>query len=349
LRTSGLFEETGSRPDAILQRRFGVASHRLLLRFTHPLLESILTPALAHLRIDGRDSEPELTITVTEGEAPAAELELLARFDGMAGDEGVGGDRRIVNPVNYYRDGSLQLLQQTRSGIVSLLDVARKRAMYRVPDARHLPDHEHDRPLRYILSWWSSSLGLQMIHGSAAATPDGAALMVGGSGSGKSTAALACLDRGLDFLGDEYVLVGLDPEPTVHCLYSSGRIGVEDARRFPRLRGWLDGARIVDPAKAMLFLHALDPERLAGSRPIRAILVPRIGDRDRPRISAVSPATVLKACAPSTIFQQPGSGRTHLGFMAELVRRVPGYALELGEDRLATAEAIAGLLSGLER
>ena len=54
-------------------------------------------------------------------------------------------------------------------------------------------------------------------------------------GLGKSTAALCCLCNGLDYIGDDYVLVQLGPIPTVHSLYCTAKLNHDQMARFAKL------------------------------------------------------------------------------------------------------------------
>jgi hypothetical protein len=58
----------------------------------------------------------------------------------------------------------------------------------------------------------------------------------------------------------------------------------------------------------------------------------------------ISPVEALKALAPSTLFQLIGASQKDLRAMAELVRKVPCYRLELGTDLAAIPRAIEQLL-----
>ena len=55
----------------------------------------------------------------------------------------------------------------------------------------------------------------QVVHAASVGTKDGAVLIVGKGGSGKSTSALACLNAGMYYLGDDYTLISNDSNPQV--------------------------------------------------------------------------------------------------------------------------------------
>jgi hypothetical protein len=62
-------------------------------------------------------------------------------------------------------------------------------------------------------------------------------------------------------------------------------------------------------------------------------------------VRPVGAAEALRALAPSTVLQHGHHGAAGLEMAAELVRRVPAYALDLGDDIAAVAPAIRDLLA----
>ena len=84
--------------------------------------------------------------------------------------------------------------------------------------------------------------GRQLVHAAAVGTDEGALLITGRGGVGKSTTALACLEAGMQFLGDDYVVVGLDPEPQVYRLYGSAKLTSNSSSAFRTWPDWWDPA-----------------------------------------------------------------------------------------------------------
>ena len=95
-----------------------------------------------------------------------------------------------------------------------------------------------------------------------------------------------------------------------------------------------------------MFLHDRYTKKLITGFEIRAILLPRV-TCGKTRLKSVTAAAALKAMAPSTIFQSPGAGQEDLKVMARLIRQIPSYHLELGEDTDAIPDIIIGLLANI--
>jgi hypothetical protein len=83
--------------------------------------------------------------------------------------------------------------------------------------------------------------------------------------------------------------------------------------------------------------------------PVRAIVLPRITGRTRPRLRRASGGDGLLAGAPSTMFQLPGRAPDALGRLAELARRVPTFVLEVGAELAGVAACLESCLQRVGR
>lgn len=92
-----------------------------------------------------------------------------------------------------------------------------------------------------------------------------------------------------------------------------------------------------------MFLNEHAPERLLRSAPLRAIVFPRVVGETGSELHRIPRALALKALAPTTMFQLPGSAGQAMRTMAGLVKALPCYRLDAGSD----IAAIPGLLGDL--
>ena len=171
------------------------------------------------------------------------------------------------------------------------------------------------------------------MHAAAVGTSDGGVLIVGRNGSGKSTSALASLEGGLLYAGDDHVLVEPGDPPWVHSIYSAGKVHLDNRHRVPDLaRHAIDSSRegLIGDAKALVYLAGICPERIARGFPLRAILVPKVTGGETTRVVATAPSEAFSALSPSSVLQLPGTRATALREQAALARTVPTYRLELG-------------------
>lgn len=320
---------------ATIEIRLSVARAPIRLLFAGPALVPAIAPPFAPFRADTQ-TEAALTVCILDGASmPAGSLPAPPWPEGFFHHDartGEGGERLVI-----------AFLPDSRSA--SLVDVARKRAILWVADAREFPPSATGSPLMVILHAWMQGRGYQLVHAAAVGTAAGGILLAGSSGSGKSTSAFACLELGeeLRYAGDDYCLLGLEPEPHVHAVYGTGRLTRAMARRFPRLP--LDAAADIGRGKLQFQVDRIRPGRLIDSFPVRAVASVRTHGGVDTFLEPSTPIAALRALAPSTILQLPGAGDGALRHLSALVRSVPAYVLHAGTDLAQIPRRIAALLA----
>lgn len=349
-RASAYFDEALSRMvDAAgrvgsVDRHVRIAGRIVRLRFAGPALVPVLTRAFSHLACEPA-AEPALTIHLAGGAAVSLPDTPWGAIDRAASawDDDDGA-------LTHVRDERIDGLLRLDGGSLAMLDHASATALLWTASPDRVPRHERAAPLRAILDWWGGDHGWRVVHAGAVGTADGGVLLVGKAGSGKSTATLACLGSGLAYAGDDGVAVTLDAEPIVHSLYCSAKLEPHHLRRtLPHLASALDDSEAAHLGKRMFFLDGARRGEIAAAFPLRAVLVPRVVDGERTTSRPVAAAAGLLALAPSTLFQLPGARRERLSHMAEVLRRVPVHALDLGRDLSTVAPAIRAVLAGAGR
>jgi hypothetical protein len=331
-RAQTLFEAAAGAAGCLV-RTYSVAGRSLRLRFAGPALVARLSGALDH-HPPARPGEPTLTVSIWDTASTGVPLPPVPAD---AADGGTTARARIGPPP------AVRVKYRPEQRSVSLLDRGAHAAAFAVADGAALPYWETGAPLRPILHWWMADHGRQLVHAGAVGTAAGGLLLAGPGGTGKSSAALACLGSALGYAGDDYCLVSLDPAPRAHSVYSSAKLGVEQARRFPGLRAALVNPGRLDTDKALFLLQHTHPGAFRHTLTLRALVVPTVRPGGRSTLEPASPGAVLRALAPSSILQLPGAGRAALATLARLVQRVPGYVLRLGPD----LDALPALLAPL--
>jgi hypothetical protein len=79
--------------------------------------------------------------------------------------------------------------------------------------------------------------------------------------------------------------------------------------------------------------------------PIKAVLAPRITGKKETTFKKCSATEALTALAPSTIFQMSRGRTKSFETLTELVKKVPSYILECGNDIPQIPDAIREVLS----
>ena len=227
---------------------------------------------------------------------------------------------------------------------VNLLDLARGEAVYWVRNEETLPYWCEASPLRTLFHWWMEHKGCQLLHAAAIGDQDGAILVTGKGGVGKSTTALACLAEGMTYLADDYLVVGLEPEPRVYSLYATAKLEPEQLARFPVFTPLLTNHDQLAEEKAVLQLWPARRAQLAHSLPLKAVLAPRFADAEATQVGPLSRARLRNAAAFTTLSQLPYAGKATYQFIDRLLDRVPGLEIALGRNLGGVPAAISELL-----
>jgi hypothetical protein len=281
--------------------------------------------AFAHLRDE--------TVTTPDLEITAWDQSNIPSPPWSTDDYGVRGEIRGFNDVRF------RTAFDHMASSLSMLDEERDHAIFWTRDVNALPQADHGAPLKTILHWWLEEHERLFIHGGAVGNNNGAVLLAGEGGVGKSTTALLCAASGLNYLGDDYCAVGMSAPIQLYSLYATGKVAPADSGRFAKFG--LTSSSPPHPDDKLLFYLPTTIDQL----PLRAILVLRINpDASETTIRPSTSAKALKALAPSTISQLTGAGATTFERLAQLARTTPCFELSLARDFDHISEKISSLL-----
>ncbi len=305
-----------------------IAGHAVRIRYADPDLADALGRATRHLKhADPSAGAPvagALTIDCRTGPHSAFRVPTTWPATGTM----------------HVDDGSIVLTWDAPHGPLFVYDRTRGHAWARFTSLAELSIWEQATPLRRILHWWAADHGLQLVHAAAVGHASGGLLLVGRSGSGKSTTALACLDAGLGFAGDDYCLLAPGDPPRVYGLYLSGKADDRAATLLPGLREAFAQSPLRIDGKSVVFADQIRPDAICTGFPLRGIVVPRLTGESRSHLSPLRPADALRSLAPSTLLQMPGNRADGLERLAAIVRHLPAWELALGSDPAAAAATI---------
>ena len=231
---------------------------------------------------------------------------------------------------------------------IALMDTQSLEGIYWVDDANALPYWSKASPLRTLLHWVMQRFGRQLLHAAVVGTEHGGVVITGRGGAGKSTAALLCLEAGMTYLGDDYVVVALDPAPTAYSLYCTAKLNDDQAAKFPGLLPLIQprtrqGAH-AEPEKTVFRLHPAKADRLREKIALRAILLPVVSDQEETFWVPADVHAAERSAAFTTLAHLPRAGRWSQAFIARLCQTLPRFDLRLGRDLAAIPEAIKRFL-----
>jgi hypothetical protein len=316
------------------EHSFDIAGRGVRLRFAGAALARALTPALAHHPAAAADAD-HLTVCVFDAASTGVSAPPFP-WDPT--------DVRERGEVRGFNDDRVRTLYETDSGMLSMIDLERRRAYLVVDERGRLLWWQRAAPLRSILHWGLGSPTTHLVHAAAVGTAHGGVLLAGAGGSGKSTTAVACAAAGFGYAGDDYALLDVAGGPVVHSLYATAKVTGRGLTMLPELSHALlpgsleDEKHVIDMARAF-------PDRIARALPVDAIVLPRVAPGAVTCLERASAADALRALAPTTIYQLPSNGGLALRPLADLARRAPVYALTLGDEPTGPS-LIAGLLEG---
>jgi len=290
---------------------FGLGGQTFRLRIAGEAMAQRFLPALAHLTSEALS--PSLAVGCWDRKAtgvspppPPWPLDALLPHGRVRG--------HTHHRVRMTYDSWMRMLcVYDRHAGVALVSVA---------DAARVPDWVDRAPLRTILTWWAGDLGAAFLHASAVADVDGAVVLAGGSGTGKSTTAMACLADGMGFIGDDACLVHLDDDPVVFSVYGRAKLERDAFLRLPTL-----GDLALDEKSDPVVLDA--STRLVHRAPLRAVLLTCLTGAGRSRLTPVARAEARRQLVAASILE---GGSSALRPLSRLVTRVPCYRFELGSD-----------------
>lgn len=319
-------------------RLFGIGPVSVALHASDPRLAGLLGAALAH--------------AATDTPRPC-HIRVAAIDTGMIGwplPPTVPGTEHLGPPldeVNLRVAGQVRAIHQAASRNWESYDPATRTGLLLTGDATLIAPWEWASPLKRHIAWATRDEAFGLLHGAVIGGATGGVLLAGGTGMGKSTTAAAALRAGLSSAGDDLTLVCPDADGTVvaHAAFDAVKLSDATLRLLgasPPPGGVATGPGI---AKHILPLSSLGAGRLAPRVPLRAILLPRLAGGPRSTIRPADKAAAQRALGPVSGFVMRVAPQASFALAARVVRDLPCFALDLGDDPSEAARSIAAFLA----
>ena len=228
----------------------------------------------------------------------------------------------------------------------SLINLEENSAIYWTKNIADLPEWERSFPFRDIFhSFWALEKKLIIVHAAAVGTSKGGILLTGKGGSGKSTAALSCLDSKMLYAGDDLVLVDVENKK-IFSLYNVAKLEESQLKMFPHFRDFIYNPEALPNEKAQLFLYDSYKNALIIEMPLKGIAVMKFSGTKTSKYELSTQSEGLKALAPSTIGLLK-EGPSHVNIIAGLCKIVPIYSFSTGTNLIEIPKLIEELLTSL--
>ncbi len=313
---------------------FLIAGYHICIHFAGRQMTGIMLPALNHLKAEATDN-PDLTLCVWDTESTGVEM-----VPHPVGIE----DFTDRGDIWGFFSGRFKTAFHWSDFSVNVMDLEQGIGVYWVETTSRFPYWVYSSPLRTLIHWWMESRGLQMVHAAAIGNADGAVLMPGRSGQGKSTTAITCIRHGMYYLSDDYVIVGLHPEPVVYSLYNTAKINASELERYPELSPLCINPEKLSHEKAVMYLYPRYKNQIKSSLPLKGVMLPEVMPRRESGLAPVEFWKLQRAMGFTTMSQLPNIGKhTHL-FLNNLIRRLPCFTLEAGNDLKQLPEVVSRYL-----
>ena len=249
-------------------------------------------------------------------------------------------DERLLESTSYVEFGLIlgsledRFIGCQRPQVITWFDRSDQHLVGWVCSHDQLSLYDRGKPLHFPLLLWHSDQSAEVIHAALVSKNGEGVLFAGRGGAGKSTSALACVEAGFDYLGDDYIGLEACEDGTFagHSLYSATWLMADHFVRFPWLIRHAIYPERPEQEKTLALLSQVFPQQLSRVAPIRALVLPRIAANPSARIRPASKAEALFALAPSSILLRPSSGAATLNKLGRLAEHVPCYWLELAQD-----------------
>ncbi|CUS44725.1 MAG: hypothetical protein V4610_04715 [Pseudomonadota bacterium] len=234
-------------------------------------------------------------------------------------------------------------------------DTTRRRLVCAFPGVDSLTRLSMARPFQAGLLPLLARLGRPAVHGGVIARGPGepGLLLVGPNGSGKSTTCLAALLAGFRLVGEDCLAVTRNGAlHEGHSMYRSCCLTVQSQAMFRHLPG--DVRRPLgaptDAKGVMLLPCSANSDMMLRTAPIRALVLPVLGESGRPRLARAGTAETLRRFMPGLRFMRhlaPEDRRAQYDALTALVHDLPSYRLELGDGVAGVPDLLFDLADSL--
>jgi hypothetical protein len=288
-------------------------------------------------------------LDVETGQAPAGKVYvLMGRAPGFESlPEWQDAD---FSPADFHalvRAAGFRTAYPLKSGRWSFFDVNARVGVQWTASTDLLPPWDGSAPLRQHVHWILGEHGLRFAHAATLGWRDRGIVLFGKGGAGKSGTTLAGLAAGLSTVGDDYVALQGASSPVARHLY---RVIKQDRKGLARI---LDlHARTVDMPGNWCGKVEFDPDLFfpgatVDSIALRAAILPRIAQVDRPVIVPARRQEVMLALMSSNLHQFAGEADDGMSFFARLLGGLPCFRMDLSNDAAANGLLLRDFIEGL--
>ncbi|HNX13770.1 MAG TPA: hypothetical protein PK854_06470 [Oscillospiraceae bacterium] len=202
-------------------------------------------------------------------------------------------------------------------------------------------------PLRILLHYIMRVSGKLLLHSAAVGLGDTGVMLSSCGGRGKSTLALSSLIYGLDYLGDDYIILSRNSH-RAEMLYTSGYLTPVSLQMMPTLKPYACAKDSSRDDKTLLDLSDFKNSFSTGFT-VGAIVFPQISESNQPAIKSVSAQIPTAHLAVSTAAQMPDPDKNEfIAAVMGAIKGIPTYQITLTRNLEANSAVLAQLIKKLK-
>lgn len=157
-------------------------------------------------------------------------------------------------------------------------------------------------------------------------------------GSGKSTSSLACIQHGLNYAGDDFLLVD-SKDCTAYSLYNVAKLELQQFEMFKELKPFIENLESTPKEKGQVFLPKIYPDQICNQFKIKALLIPVFSKEKDTSVFKCAKSDAIKALVPSSIWIMRGSPLS-ANKMIAFINKLDCFTLSTGTDLKQIPEKI---------
>lgn len=253
-------------------------------------------------------------------------------------------------PAEFHRRlaaAGLRVAYPFKAGLWRVFDLHSKVGLQWCAAPDMLPPWDASTPLRQHLHWILQTSKMRLAHAATVGLNNRGVVLFGRGGAGKSGTVLAGLAAGLSTVGDDYVALGNDPAPCAKALF---RMIKQDRQGLSRISGLaertadltLNWRGKVEFHPASYFAGAI-----ADAMSVKAAIIPRIAQAERPALHPVRPQAVMLSLMTSNLHQFAGEEDDGMQFFAGFLKDMPCFQLDLSPNAARNGELLREFIEQL--
>lgn len=221
-------------------------------------------------------------------------------------------------------------IKNTHENSFIWIDKDKKTILYIIQNSSCISPNEQVAPLRSLFHLWYQESKFFMCHAAGIAFGDQGILLTAKGGSGKSTSSLAAIKHGLNYAGDDFLLVDSE-ECIAYSLYNVAKLELPQFEMFKELKPFIENIESTPKEKGQVFLTKIYPNQICNQFKIKAILIPVFSKGIDTKVFKCSKSDAIKALVPSSIWIMRGSPSS-ANKMISFINKLDCFTLSTGTD-----------------